>query len=114
MGLPTSLTLASLPSLSLSQVGTSARSGILGVYPCKVARSSCIQNYFQHIEIYVLFVVHTYNIEPFTSKVKRFGQKDSPNFLHNSPVFGCVAHKRGKRFKRCVSVQAVRLCGLHA
>jgi len=108
MGLPTGLTPAGIPCLNLSQGGMGARCSILGVYLGKVARSSSIQHYLQYIEVYssraVTIVVHTYNIELFTSKVKRFSKKHSTNFLHNSPAFGCDKRKRFFMFEWFVCV----------
>jgi hypothetical protein len=82
MSIPTGVIPASLARLILGQSSMGSGSSILGVYLSKVARSSSIQYYLQHIEVYILIVIHTYNIEPFASEVKRFGKKDSTNLLH--------------------------------
>jgi hypothetical protein len=94
MSIPTGVIPASLARLILGQGSMGSRCGILGVYLCKVGWGGSIQNDLQHIEVYVLIVIHTYNIEPFVSEVKRFSKKDSTNFLHNYPAFGCVKHRQ--------------------
>ena len=37
---------------------------------------------------------HAINIRHIGLRVKQFGKKDSTKFLHNSPSFGCLKHKR--------------------
>ena len=60
--------------------------------------------------VFVLFCFnHTYTIRQKRAFVKRIGKKDSLNFLHNSPAFGCVKHKKFFAFGRCVCVRAVGL-----
>ena len=62
MSLPAGVVLASKTSLSLSQWSSSAWCSILGVYSGKVRWSGGIQYHLQHIEVYVLVVIHTYTI----------------------------------------------------